>query len=63
VVDRVNATLASFQTLKRLYIVADEWTVDTGELTPSMKLKRPVVEQRYATAIARFYQDDGSAQR
>jgi long-chain acyl-CoA synthetase len=63
VVDRVNATLASFQTLKRLHVVADEWTLDSGELTPSMKLKRPVVEQRYATEIASFYQEDGSSHR
>ena len=61
VVDRVNATLASFQTLKRLHIVAEEWTIDSGELTPSMKLKRPVVEQRYAEEIARFYNEDGSS--
>ena len=63
VVDRVNATLASFQTLKRLHVVADEWTLDSGELTPSMKLKRPVVEQHYAAEIASFYQEDGSSHR
>lgn len=63
VVDRVNATLASFQTLKRLHIVADEWTVDTGELTPSLKLKRAVVEKRYAREIDGFYQEDGSTGR
>jgi long-chain acyl-CoA synthetase len=63
VVDRVNATLASFQTLKRLHVVAEEWTLDSGELTPSMKLKRPVVEQRYAAEIARFYLEDGSSHR
>ncbi|MGH9616885.1 MAG: AMP-dependent synthetase/ligase [Acidobacteriaceae bacterium] len=57
VVDRVNATLASFQTLKRLHVAAEEWTLDSGELTPSMKLKRSVVEQRYAAEIARFYQE------
>ena len=48
VVDRVNASLASFETLKRIHVVADEWTIDSGEMTPSMKLKRPVVVQRYA---------------
>ena len=41
VVDRVNASLASFETLKRIHVVADEWTIDSGEMTPSMKLKRP----------------------
>ncbi|MES2222692.1 MAG: long-chain fatty acid--CoA ligase [Acidobacteriota bacterium] len=63
VVDRVNASLASFETLKRMHIVADEWTIDSGEMTPSMKLKRTVVVQRYAQQIESFYQDDASSRR
>ncbi len=61
VVDRVNATLAHFETLKRLCIVADEWTLESGELTPSMKLKRRVVEKRYAAEIARLYADEATS--
>lgn len=63
VVDRVNATLANFETMKRLCVVADEWTLDTGELTPSMKLKRRFVEQRYAAEIACFYADEATSHR
>ncbi len=63
VVERVNATLANFETLKRFCIVAEEWTLDTGELTPSMKLKRRVVEQRYAAEIAAFYADEATSHR
>ncbi len=63
VVDRVNASLASFETLKRIHVVADEWTIDSGEMTPSMKLKRPVVVQRYAEEIDRFYVEDVSLRR
>lgn len=63
IVDRVNSTLASFETLKRLLIVAEEWSLDSGEMTPSMKLKRPVVVQRYAAEIARFYLEDGATHR
>ena len=59
-VDRVNASLASFETLKRFHLVADEWTQDSGEMTPSMKLKRSVVVQRYAQEIDRFYDDISS---
>ena len=61
IVDRVNATLASYETLKRCCVVADEWTLDSGELTPSMKLKRRVVEQRYAAEIAAFYNDEATS--
>jgi long-chain acyl-CoA synthetase len=63
VVDQVNASLASFETLKRIHVVADEWTIDSGEMTPSMKLKRPVVVRRYAEEIDRFYQEDVSLRR
>ena len=63
VVDRVNASLASFETLKRIHVVADEWTIDSGEMTPSMKLKRSVVVQRYAEEIDLFYQEDVSLRR
>jgi long-chain acyl-CoA synthetase len=63
IVDRANATLANFETLKRFCIVAEEWTLDSGELTPSMKLKRRIVEQRYATEIAAFYADEATSHR
>ena len=63
VIDRVNASLASFETLKRIHVVAEEWTIDSGEMTPSMKLKRPVVVQRYAQEIDRFYHEDVSLRR
>lgn len=63
IVDGVNATLANFETLKRFVLVPDEWAIETGELTPSMKLKRRVVEQKYAAEIAAFYADEATASR
>jgi long-chain acyl-CoA synthetase len=44
-------------------VVADEWTVEGDELTPSMKLKRRVVEKQYAAEIAEFYKDEATATR
>jgi long-chain acyl-CoA synthetase len=63
IVDQVNGTLASFEDIKRLRIVPDEWSIETDELTPSMKLKRRVVEKKYAAAIAAFYQDEATSTR
>jgi long-chain acyl-CoA synthetase len=60
IVDRVNNTLAHFEDMKRFTVVCDEWTVETGELTPSMKLKRRVVESKYAAEIREFYKDENS---
>jgi len=61
IVREVNGTLANFETLKRFRVVADEWTQDSGELTPSMKLKRRVLTQKYAAVIAELYADEATA--
>ena len=63
IVNEVNATLAPYQTIKRIAVVPDEWTVEGDELTPSMKLKRRVVEQKYAAEIAEFYSDEATSSR
>ncbi|MDX1501811.1 MAG: AMP-binding protein [Thermoanaerobaculia bacterium] len=54
-VDRVNATLARYETLKRVHLVGTDFTVDGGELTPTMKLKRRVIYRKYAAEIERLY--------
>jgi long-chain acyl-CoA synthetase len=58
IVREVNAGLANFETLKRFRVVAEEWTQETGELTPSMKLKRRAITARYAGEIAELYADE-----
>jgi long-chain acyl-CoA synthetase len=58
VIREVNGSLANFETLKRFRVVAEEWTQDSGELTPSMKLKRRVITERYAAVIAALYEDE-----
>ena len=61
IVDQVNGTLAPFETIKRMAVVGDEWTIESDELTPSMKLKRRVVEKKYAAEIGAFYKDEATA--
>jgi long-chain acyl-CoA synthetase len=61
IVREVNSTLAKFETLKRFSLVPDEWTQESGELTPSMKLKRRVISVQYAAAIDALYADEASA--
>ena len=61
IVREVNGTLANFETLKRFRIVADEWTQDSGELTPSMKIKRRVLTARYSAVIDELYADEATA--
>jgi long-chain acyl-CoA synthetase len=61
IVREVNGSLANFETLKRFKVVAEEWTQETGELTPSMKLKRRVLTQQYAAAIEDLYEDEATS--
>jgi long-chain acyl-CoA synthetase len=61
IVREVNGSLANFETLKRFRVVAEEWTQETGELTPSMKLKRRVLMERYAGVIAELYADEATS--
>jgi long-chain acyl-CoA synthetase len=61
IIDEVNATLANFETIKRFHIVPDEWSLDTGELTPSLKLKRRVILEKYTPEIAAFYADEATS--
>jgi len=63
IVDTVNESLANFETIKRFHLVPDEWTLDSGELTPSLKLKRRVIAQKYAPEIAALYADEAVAHR
>ncbi len=63
IIDRVNAGLANFETIKRFRIVPEEWSLSSGELTPSLKLKRRVITERYADSIAAFYADEASSSR
>jgi long-chain acyl-CoA synthetase len=63
VVDRVNENLANFETIKRFHLVPDEWTLNSGELTPSLKLKRRVVLEKYASEIVSLYADEATAHR
>lgn len=51
-VDLVNSQLAPFETIKRFGLIASDFTVEGGELTPSLKVKRKVVAEKYADLIA-----------
>ncbi len=61
IMEEVNSKLAHFETMKRVTVVGEEWSIETGEMTPSMKMKRRVIEKQYAREIAEFYADEASS--
>jgi long-subunit acyl-CoA synthetase (AMP-forming) len=54
-VEQVNATLARYETIKRFVILPQELSIEGGELTPTMKLKRRVIYDKYAREIEGLY--------
>ena len=55
VVEELNLNLARFERLKRVLLVADEFSAENGTLTASMKLRRKVVTDRYQQQIDDMY--------
>jgi long-chain acyl-CoA synthetase len=55
-VDELNTRLNRWETVKRFEILPTELTVEDGSLTPSLKLKRRVVEKRYADVLDGLYE-------
>jgi long-chain acyl-CoA synthetase len=56
IVEDLNKRLAHFETIKKIVVVPDEFTVATGEITPTLKLKRRVIEAKYKQQIDEIYQ-------
>jgi long-chain acyl-CoA synthetase len=56
-VDQLNARLNRWETIKKWILLDHDLTVESGELTPSMKVKRKVVEQNYKEQIDALYRD------
>jgi len=54
-VEEVNTTLASYETIKRFALLPDQFSPDGGELTPTLKLKRRVITEKYAKEIEALY--------
>jgi long-chain acyl-CoA synthetase len=56
-VERINERLSNYERIKKMVLLAEEMTLEGGQLTPSLKVKRRVVNQMYASQIESMYQD------
>ena len=54
-IDEQQAEFARYEKVKKFIILAQPLTVDAGELTPSLKIKRNVVEEKYKKQIDELY--------
>jgi long-chain acyl-CoA synthetase len=54
-VDEVNVTLARVETVKKFHVLPRPFSIETGELTPTLKVKRKVIHQLYSAEIEAMY--------
>jgi long-chain acyl-CoA synthetase len=54
--EEVNRSLNKWETVKQFAILPKDLTIDAGELTPSLKVKRKVVEKKYAAMLDKMYE-------
>jgi long-chain acyl-CoA synthetase len=54
-VDACNANFGNYEMIKKFCLLPAEWSVNTGELTPKLSLKRRVIQEKFADRINSFY--------
>jgi long-chain acyl-CoA synthetase len=62
-VNKYNETLGEHEKIKRFRLVCEEWSPESGELSPTQKLKRNVVFEKYKHIITEIYQIDSKQQK
>ena len=51
----LTAQLAEYERVRRIALLPEEFTIDSGELTPTLKVKRRVVDEKYSDLIEELY--------
>ena len=54
-IDHYNRHFSPHEQIIRFELIPEEWTIETGELTPTLKLKRDVIESKYEEQIAKVF--------
>ena len=57
IIDEINPNFSHIEQIKKFKLLVNEWTAESGELTPTMKLKRKVINERYTKEIESIYND------
>ena len=57
IIDALNHELSQFERIKRIALLPEVFSVESGELTPTLKVKRKVVEERWRQKIEQLYED------
>lgn len=58
--DRLNESFAQFEKIKKIKLLPALWTIEAGELTPTLKCKRKVILKKYEEQITSIYEEKGA---
>jgi long-chain acyl-CoA synthetase len=56
-IDRITPNLASYEKVKKVILMGRDFEIEKGEMTPSLKIKRNIVEEKYQAEIDILYQE------
>jgi long-chain acyl-CoA synthetase len=59
-IDKYNKRFGKVQQIKKFALIPDVWSVETGELTPTFKLKRRVIKEKYQELFEKIYSESES---
>lgn len=57
-IEQAQSSVASYEMVKKFTILSEPFSIESGELTPTLKVRRKVVNEHYAEQIARMYSDE-----
>jgi long-chain acyl-CoA synthetase len=57
-IERCNQHFGRYSQIKKFALLPEEWTIATGELTPTLKIKRKITLQKYAAEVEALYSDE-----
>jgi long-chain acyl-CoA synthetase len=56
-IDGLTPNLARYEKIKKVALIENEFTIEGGELTPTLKVKRRVIDDKYRDVIERLYEE------
>jgi long-chain acyl-CoA synthetase len=60
IIEEVNKQLASYETIKRFVILPTEFSIESGELTPSLKVRRSFINRKYREQLDSMYAENAA---
>ncbi|HRI21668.1 MAG TPA: long-chain fatty acid--CoA ligase, partial [Panacibacter sp.] len=55
IVEEINVNINHVEQIKKFELLPREWSIETGEMTPKMSLKRKIIMEKYKDAVERIY--------